>query len=132
MDTYRTPPITQVAIALSLGLLAAAPPLQAAVVPCEITIDFSTSVPLGWSADAHASFRREATRVWKGLIRLSRLNGLSTLVTGWNNRVATHSTHPTYSTQLNRPPVHCFLAVHDADFDPLTAKAIASPVTRPV
>ena len=64
METYRPPLIMQVAIAFTLGLLGAAPALYAAVVPCQIAIDFGASVPLVWSADAHAAFRREATRVW--------------------------------------------------------------------
>jgi hypothetical protein len=64
MDTYRTPPITSIAIALTLLLLGAAPALHAAVVPCEVAVDFGSSLPLAWGADAHAAFRREATRVW--------------------------------------------------------------------
>ena len=64
METYRTLLITSVAFALSLGLPGAAPLLHAAVVPCEIAIDFGAAVPLAWSAEAHATFRREATRVW--------------------------------------------------------------------
>jgi hypothetical protein len=63
METYRTP-LTAIAFALSLGLLGTALPLHAAVVPCQIAIDFAGAAPLGWDADAHAAFRHEATRAW--------------------------------------------------------------------
>ena len=51
-------------IALSLGLVGVPSSLHAAVVPCEVAIDFGATGPLDWSAGAHADFRREATRAW--------------------------------------------------------------------
>jgi hypothetical protein len=63
MDIKRTPLIGSMAIAWSLGL-ALTPPAQAAVIPCELTVDVGSTMPLRWDDEAHAVFRHEATRLW--------------------------------------------------------------------
>jgi hypothetical protein len=64
MDLHRTLPAATFALALVPGLPGAALPLRAAVLPCQITIDFGASAPLDWNAEAHRAFRREATDAW--------------------------------------------------------------------